>query len=159
ALSTAVAFAGLLLLAAAICACQAIRATAQRQRADRNYELARQAVDNYLSKVTDNERLQETDLHVMRKELLESALPFYEQFAQQEGAGPEQLAERGRAYYRLGQVRTLLGEGEKAHSDLRQMEAIYGQLVASHGDVPEYRRYRALCRYTLAKPFFGSSDQ
>jgi hypothetical protein len=165
ALSTAVAFAGLLVLAAAICAWQAIRATlaeaqvrterdeavAQRQRAKRNYELARQAVENYLSKVTDNERLKETDLHAMRKELLESALPFYEQFAQQEGDDPEQLAERGRAYYRLGQVRDLLGEGEKARSDFRQMEAIFGQLVASHGDVPEYRRYLALCRCALAK--------
>jgi hypothetical protein len=75
--------------------------------------LARQAVENYLSKVTDNERLKETDLHAMRKELLESALPFYEQFAKEESDDPEQAAERGRAYYRLAQVRFLLGESER----------------------------------------------
>jgi tetratricopeptide (TPR) repeat protein len=125
-------------------------AVAQRQRAKRNYELARQAVENYLSKVTDNERLQEADLHVMRKELLESALPFYELFAQQEGDDPEQLAERGRAYYRLAQVRDLMGETEKARADFKQMEAIFEPLVASHRDVPEYRRYLALCRYAHA---------
>jgi hypothetical protein len=126
-------------------------AVAQRQRADRNYELARQAVENYLGKVTDNERLQEADLHGMRKELLESALPFYEKFAQQEGDDPEGAAERGRAYYRLAQVRDLMGETEKARADFKQMETIFAPLVASHHDLPEYRRYLALCRYGLAK--------
>jgi serine/threonine protein kinase/tetratricopeptide (TPR) repeat protein len=126
------------------------QAVAQRQRADRNYELARQAVENYLSKVTDNERLKEADLHGMRKELLESALPFYEKFAQQEGDDPERAAERGRAYYRLAQVRDLVGETEKARTDFRQMETIFAHLVVSHPDVPEYRRYLALCRFALA---------
>ncbi len=125
-------------------------AVAQRQRADRNYNLARQAVENYLGKVTDNERLQEADLHAMRKELLESALPFYEKFAQQEGEDAEGAADRGRAYYRLAQVRDLMGEKEKARADFKQMESIFAPLVASHPDVPEYRRYLALCRYGLA---------
>src|SRR5579883_10455 len=100
-------------------------AVAQRQRADRNYNLARQAVENYLGKVTDNERLQEADLHAMRKELLESALPFYEKFAQQEGEDAEGAADRGRAYYRLAQVRDLMGEKEKARADFKQMESIF----------------------------------
>ncbi len=164
ALSTAVAFACLLVLAAAICAWQAIRATraeaqavtdrdeavAQRQRAKRNYELARQAVENYLSKVTDNERLQQTDLHVMRKELLESALPYYEKFGEQEGDDAEGEAERGRTYYRLAQVRFLLSEREKALSDYKQMESIFAPLAASHSEEPEYRRYLALSRYGMA---------
>src|SRR5579883_415636 len=165
ALSTAVAFAGLLVLAAAICAWQAIRATraeaqaltdrdeavAQRQRAKRNYELARQAVENYLSKVTYNERLKETDLHAMRKELLESALPYYEKFAQQEGDDAEGEAERGRTYYRLAQVRFLLGEEEKALADFKQLETIFAPLEASHSEVPEYKRYLALSRYGMAR--------
>jgi tetratricopeptide (TPR) repeat protein len=164
ALSTAVAFAGLLVLAAAICAWQAIRATraeaqaltdrdeavAQRQRAKRNYELARQAVENYLSKVTDNERLKETDLHAMRKELLESALPYYEKFAQQEGDDAEGEAERGRTYYRLAQVRFLLGEREKALSGYKQMESIFAPLAASYQEEPEYKRYLALSQYGMA---------
>jgi tetratricopeptide (TPR) repeat protein len=131
-------------------------AVAQRQRAKRNYELARQAVENYLGKVTDNERLKEADLHAMRKELLESALPFYEKFAQQEGDDPEGAAERGRAYYRLAQVRDLMGETEKARSDFKQMETIFAPLVDSHRDVPEYRRYLALCRYGLAQSLKNS---
>jgi serine/threonine protein kinase/tetratricopeptide (TPR) repeat protein len=125
-------------------------AVAQRQRAKRNYDLARQAVENYLSKITDNERLKEADLHGMRKELLESALPFYEQFAKEGGDDAEQAAERGRAYYRLGQVRDLLGEGEKAQSDFRKMETIFAQLVDSHPKVADYRRYLALSHYGLA---------
>jgi serine/threonine protein kinase/tetratricopeptide (TPR) repeat protein len=178
-LATATAFALLLLAGALFSAVQAWRATAaerkaleneaqasrerdeavaQRQRADLNYQLARQAVENYLSKVTDNERLKEADLHAMRKELLESALPFYEKFAQQEGDDPEQAAERGRAFYRLAQVCDLLGEDEKARADFRLMETIFAQLVASHSDAPEYRRYLALCRYALANSLTNSSQ-
>jgi serine/threonine protein kinase/tetratricopeptide (TPR) repeat protein len=170
-LATAAAFALFLVLAALFSAFQAWRAraaerraldneaqasrerdeaVAQRQRARRNYDLARQAVENYLSKVTDNERLKEADLHAMRKELLESALPFYEKFAKEERDDPEQAAERGRAYYRLGQVRDLLGEGEKAQSDFRKMETIFAQLVDSHPKVGDYRRYLALSHYGLA---------
>jgi serine/threonine protein kinase/tetratricopeptide (TPR) repeat protein len=178
-LATGMAFALLLLLGALFSAFQAWRAraaeqkaleneaqanrerdeaVAQRQRADRNYQLARQAVENYLSKVTDNERLKQTDLHAMRKELLESALPFYEKFAQQKGDDPEQAAERGRAFYRLAQVRNLLGEEEKARADFRQMETIFAQLVASHSDAPEYRRYLALCRHALANSLTNSGQ-
>jgi tetratricopeptide (TPR) repeat protein len=170
-LATAAAFALFLVLAALFSSFQAWRAraaelraldneaqvsrerdeaVAQRQRADRNYVLARQAVENYLSKVADNERLKGADLHDMRKELLESALRFYEQFAREKSDDPEQAAERGRAYYRLGQVRELLGEGEKARSDFRQMETIFAQLAGSHAEVPEYRRYLALSHYALA---------
>jgi tetratricopeptide (TPR) repeat protein len=86
----------------------------------------------------------------MRKELLESALPFYEKFARQEGDDPEQAAERGRAYYRLAQVRNLLGEDEKAQADYRQMETIFAQLAAAHPEVPDYRRYLALSQSGLA---------
>jgi serine/threonine protein kinase len=170
-LATAAAFALFLIVAALFSAFQAWRAraaelraieneaqasrerdeaVAQRQRADRNYALARQAVDNYLSKVADNERLKGADLHGMRKELLESALRFYEQFTREKSDDPEQAAERGRAYYRLGQVRDLIGEGEKARSDFRQMETIFAQLVNSHPKVGDYRRYLALSHYALA---------
>jgi tetratricopeptide (TPR) repeat protein len=171
-LATAAAFALLLVLGALFSALQAWRArvaehraieneaqanrerdeaVAQRQRAKGNYDLARQAVENYLVKVTDNERLQQTDLLAMRKELLESALPFYEKFARQEGEDPEQAAERGRAYYRLAQVRDLLGEKEKAWSDFRQMETIFAQLAAAHLEVPDYRRYLALSQFARAR--------
>jgi serine/threonine protein kinase len=171
-LATAAAFALLLVLGALFSGLQAWRAraaelraieneaqanrerdeaVAQRQRAKENYDLARQAVENYLIKVTDNERLKETDLHAMRKELLESALPFYEKFARQEGEDPEQAAERGRAYYRLAQVRDLLGEREKAWSDFRQMETTFAQLTAAHPEVPDYSRYLALSQFARAR--------
>ncbi|MFL5240707.1 MAG: protein kinase domain-containing protein [Gemmataceae bacterium] len=170
-LATVTAFALLLILGIVITAFQAWRArsaeakaleneasagrerdeaVAQRQRADRNYQLARQAVENYLSKVADNERLKEVDLHAMRKELLESALPFYEKFAQQEGDDPEQAAERGRAYYRLAQVLERVGDGEKARTHFRQMETVFAQLTASHPEMADYRRYLALSRFALA---------
>jgi serine/threonine protein kinase/tetratricopeptide (TPR) repeat protein len=178
-LATAAAFALLLVLGIVFSAVQAVRArtaerqaleneaeanrerdeaVAQRERADRNYELARQAVDNYLSKVTDNERLQQADLHAMRKELLESALPFYEKFARQEGDDPAGAAERGRAYHRLGRVRETLGEHEEARADFGQMDTIFAPLAAAHPDVPDFRRYLALSRFELARSLTNTNQ-
>jgi tetratricopeptide (TPR) repeat protein len=53
---------------------------------------------------------------------------------------------RSHADYRLAQVRDLMGKKEKARADFKQMETIFAPLVDSHRDVPEYRRYLALCR-------------
>src|SRR5262249_12530542 len=77
----------------------------RRAEANRNFALARRAVEDYLAKVTENKRLTEADFHPLRKELLEAALPFYEQFVRQAENDPALRAEQGRAYERLGKVR------------------------------------------------------
>src|SRR5262249_29048749 len=59
-----------------------------RARADRHFAVAKEAVDQYLSKVTDNLKLTQADFFQLRKDLLETALPFYQQFADQESQDP-----------------------------------------------------------------------
>jgi tetratricopeptide (TPR) repeat protein len=44
-----------------------------------------------------------------------------------------------------------MGETEKARADFKQMESVFAPLAASHPEVPEYRRYLALCQYGLAR--------
>jgi serine/threonine protein kinase/tetratricopeptide (TPR) repeat protein len=146
-LRVAAVFMGLLVIAAAVSTWQAIRArqaerTAEqkRQEADRNFTLARRAVENYLAKVTENRRLTEVDLHGLRKELLEAALPFYEQFVQQSENDPALRAEQGRAYERLGKVRHLLGEVGKALAHFQEMKAIFEELTKLYPEVADYRQ-------------------
>src|SRR6516162_395785 len=154
ALSTAVAFAGLLVLAAAICAWQAIRATraevqarsdrdaaeAARGLADKNFRLATDSVDKYLSKVTDNPKLKEADFNQLRKELLETALPFFEQFAEQESPDPDLRAARGRAYHRLAKIREAMGDRDAAVADWRKALQLLEPLVEEFPAVADYRQ-------------------
>jgi serine/threonine protein kinase len=102
ALAVAAAFVLLMLAGTAVSTWQAARATraeaqtraerdaaqAARERADQNFKLATDAVEKYLSKVTDNPKLVQADFNQLRKELLETAVPFYQKFAEQESKDP-----------------------------------------------------------------------
>jgi serine/threonine-protein kinase len=112
----------------------------QREESNRNFALARQAVEDYLAKVTENKRLTEADLHSLRRDLLQAALPFYEKFVEQTENDPALRAEQGRAYERLGKVRNLLGESDKALANFRQMQAIFEELTQLHPDAGDYRQ-------------------
>jgi serine/threonine protein kinase/Flp pilus assembly protein TadD len=154
ALATAAAFAGLLVLAAGVSAWQAWRARqaeaqaraerdaaqAARERADQNFALAKDAVDKYLSKVTDNVKLSQDDFHQLRKELLETALPFYQKFADQEGQDPELRAARGQAYHRLAVLRDDMGDRATALADYRRALEILEPLVVEFPAVAPYRK-------------------
>src|SRR5262249_18444983 len=118
---------------------EATNARYERNEANRNFALARQAVEDFLTKVTENKRLKEADLHALRKALLESALPFYEEFAQRRSDDPELKAEQGRAFERLAKVRSVLGERERALADYQQMEAIFRELATLNPTTASYR--------------------
>jgi serine/threonine-protein kinase len=112
----------------------------QKAQAERNLALAKLAVDNFLNQVTENPRLKLSDLNDLRKELLESALPYYEEFAQQQRNDPESEAERGRALYRLAKVRAILGENEQALAAYEQMKQIFVPLAQSQPERGDFRR-------------------
>jgi serine/threonine protein kinase/tetratricopeptide (TPR) repeat protein len=118
---------------------QETRARAERDKAQAHFELAQDAVNKYLAAVTLNPKLREKDFFQLRKELLETALPFYEKFARENSDDPEMEAARGRAYHRLAEVRHALGELEAAAADYREMRAVFARLVEAFPGEPAYR--------------------
>jgi tetratricopeptide (TPR) repeat protein len=112
----------------------------QKQQAEHNLALAKKAVDEFLNQVTENPRLNQTDLNDLRKLLLESALPFYEEFLHQRAIDAEPEEEWGRALYRLAKVRAILGENDQALAAYQQMGDIFAALVQNHPDSGAYRR-------------------
>ena len=139
-LATASGFAALLALGAALSTWQAVRATRAEARANRerasataNYELARGAVDSYLSAITEDPDLNRADFHRLRGKLLETALPFYQSLIRGAPGDRRQEAEQARAYHRLGWVYYRTGAMETALADYRQAQAILERLVAAPG--------------------------
>jgi serine/threonine protein kinase/tetratricopeptide (TPR) repeat protein len=117
------------------------RALAEKSRADKNFALARKAVEDYLTRVTDDPELKDrTDFTSLRKRLLESALPFYQQFALELGEKPEARAERGQVLIKLAQVQIESGRLDEAVKVFRQAREGYAQAVA---DSPNTFHYRA----------------
>ncbi|MCO6457536.1 MAG: serine/threonine protein kinase [Pirellulaceae bacterium] len=85
-----------------------------RQRAETNQQLARGAVDRFLVQVSSNVLLNEPGLQALRRQLLESAVEYFQQIADNAQGDPAARIDLATAYGRQAQLRFELGEIEKA---------------------------------------------
>jgi serine/threonine-protein kinase len=88
---------------------QKAEAQGQRDRAERNFRLAREAVDRYLTRVSEDDRLKVQALEPLRRDLLETARGFYDRFLEQARDDLGLRAEQGRAYGRLADITQQVG--------------------------------------------------
>ncbi|MBK1881320.1 serine/threonine protein kinase [Luteolibacter pohnpeiensis] len=109
-----------------------------RQESEQNYQRARTAVEVYLSNVTADSRLEGEEFRTLRKELLETALPFYAELGKN-GTTPELLHDRSWALDRLGTVYHEIGDRQKAIDSMREAATIEEQLVEKFPDHADYR--------------------
>jgi len=94
----------------------------QRLRAEENFDIARRAVDEYLSQVSESELLSVPGLQPLREDLLRAALTFYAEFTQERADDPTIQQELASAHFRLGRIHSELGD--KVSSRAANNEAI-----------------------------------
>jgi tetratricopeptide (TPR) repeat protein/predicted Ser/Thr protein kinase len=123
-----------------------------RELAEFRFTQAERAVEEYLDGIENNEQLKEADFLELRKRLVASAIPFYEEFVQQRPGDKAIEIKRGRAYGRLGFIRKLMGEWEQAATDFEQMRAIFNRLETTDSNV---RRELARSHSGLASTLVG----
>jgi serine/threonine-protein kinase len=108
-----------------------------RKEAQANFEMASQAVEDYLFKVAEDDRLKQQDLFELRKKLLASAQEFYTRFVVARKEDPELELALGRAYSRLGLLHQELGETKPGREKLLQATALLQRLTTRYPDNPE----------------------
>jgi serine/threonine-protein kinase len=113
-------------------------AEANFARAESNFRKAREAVDEYFTKVSENKLLNVPGLQPLRKELLESARKYYEQFLRDHGSDRSVRAETAEACYRLGFVAMEVGTPAEAARDFQEAAAMYDALARDHPAEPRY---------------------
>ena len=118
----------------------AARESKLRTLAEENLDMAQKAVDGYLTRVADDERLKQDDFHKLRTELLETAIPFYERFAEQKPNDARNKENQANAYARLASIHGESGQHQKSVSEYEQSIAIQEQLISEDPDKPEYQR-------------------
>ncbi len=136
----------------------AAKAEAQKGEADRlrrqaedNFRLARQAVDDYTGKLSEDENWRVEDL---REVLLKSSLDFYQKLVKQAGDDPILRASQGRAYLRLAQISGELGAKEaKALGLYRQAQAVFEELLREYPDDRHHQRELAQVFYHLGRAY------
>jgi tetratricopeptide (TPR) repeat protein len=131
------------------------RLQAALQEAEANFRLARQAVDDYSTKVSEDKRLKE-NFRPLRKELLETVVPFYEQFVAQHGEDPGLQSELARACMRLGAITQEIGDQNKAISSYQQAVSRLVQLTRSYPLRTDYQLDLARC-YGVLGPLYQAT--
>jgi eukaryotic-like serine/threonine-protein kinase len=116
---------------------EAARKEEQRQLAEKNFGLARDAVDRMLTEVAEVDLADVPQMQQVRKRILEKARQFYQQFLKQKGTDASVLREAGRAHLRLGQIGELLGDHVEAERAYRRGLDLLTPLVRDDHDPPE----------------------
>ncbi len=145
-LATGALLASTLLLATGVSAFYAIQADGQRQVAEKNFQRARTAVDEYLTRVSEEELLNSPGLQPLRKDLLELALKYYQEFVAQRRDDATLQAALGAAHFRVGQIISQIGSKTEALTAHRMALEIRERLVAQ--DPEEMSHWIGLCRAT-----------
>jgi tetratricopeptide (TPR) repeat protein len=106
----------------------------QQQLAEENYQLARDAVEHYLTRVADHPRLQVGGLRSVRRELLEEASRFYDRFIQKREGDPKLERELAQAYSKSAFLAQEMGLNPEARKRYQQACGLWEELVAAHPD-------------------------
>jgi tetratricopeptide (TPR) repeat protein len=101
ALTTASLLLLVLLAGVGISTWEAIRAKAKGEEAEANFRKACQAVDDQFTLISQSKLFEAPGFQDLRKELLESALKYYQEFLQQRPDDPELQVQVAAAYLRL----------------------------------------------------------
>jgi tetratricopeptide (TPR) repeat protein len=103
----------------------------ERNEAEANFRKARQAVDDQFTLVSESKLFNAPGFQSLRKDLLESALKYYEDFLRQRPGDPELQAEVAAAHLRLYQIYEAI-DGSYSPGSIQQLEqgvAIVEQLL------------------------------
>jgi eukaryotic-like serine/threonine-protein kinase len=121
----------------------------ERSKAESNFRRGRSAVDEYFTTISESKLLDVPGLQPLRKELLESAQRYYQDFLRDRGEDRSVRAEAAAALFRVAQVTGLIARAEDAVRIYRQAIALYRDLVLAQPQNMNYRNALAFCRSSL----------
>jgi serine/threonine protein kinase len=131
----------------------------QRIQAEANFQKAREAVDEYFTRVSESTLLNVPGLQPLRRELLESARKYYQDFLGQRSDDPNVRAEVGAASYRVAIITEMLGTASEARPALEQARAVYLGLTRDHPSVTKYWVDLAICDNDLGRFHHQANDR
>jgi len=119
----------------------------QRDRADKNFHQALRAVDDYLTQVSENRLLKSPvpGLQPLRKELLETALKYYQAFVEEHPDEPAVRSELARAYFRVGSIQEEIATKAEAVQAYQSSRALWERLVHDHPANSGFQQQLAEC--------------
>ena len=133
-------------------------ASEQRARAEANFAMARAAVDDSLGQISDSQLKSVPGLQPLRRDLLRSALRFYENFVKERGDDPTLKAGLAAAQLRLAKIQHEMGTEPQAQDTLRQAMELYEAAARNRPDDLSLRDGLAQCCVRLGTALLPSDQ-
>jgi len=105
-------------------------------RQNRTLSFARDALEATPNQIAEDPRLLEKNVLTLRRELLATAIPYFEKLSSQKSDDANLTAERGATYGRLANLRLELGELDAAQADFQNMTRVFEELMQVFPDNP-----------------------
>jgi tetratricopeptide (TPR) repeat protein/serine/threonine protein kinase len=123
------------------------RAEVNLRKAEENFAKARAAVNDYLTAVSEDERLKAPGLLGLRNQLLRSAEQFYKQFLKERGDDPTLRRELAGIYFKIGEINRDLGKLPEARPAYAEAQRLYEALAKESPDDPALQHGLAMAFY------------
>ncbi len=123
------------------------RAVGALRKAEEHFARARAAVNDYLTAVSEDERLKAPSLRGLRIQLLQSALRFYQQFVRERGNDPTLRRELAGVYYKVGEIFRDLGQLKTSKAMYDQAVRLYKALASESPNDPDLQHGLAMAFY------------
>ncbi len=127
------------------------QAEEQKHQAESNFAKAQKAVDDYFTTVSESQLMRVPGMQPLRRELLQSALAFYQDFLKERGDNPTLRGELAAAYLRVGRIRSELEEGNEANKAYEKAREVYEALTKAVPESVEWRHGLAQCYFWLGR--------
>src|SRR5206468_587826 len=121
------------------------RLRGERDRAEKNFQMAMQAVDEMLTEVGEEQLATEPRMEEKRKALLGKALALYQEFLQQKSDDLRVRLETALAYRRMADIFRLLEQHDEALDAYDHAIILLGRLQDGAPEKPEYRQQLGYC--------------
>jgi hypothetical protein len=125
-------------------------AESRRREAVQNLSKAREVVDHLVTRLAELKLKDMPQMELLRRDLLENAVKYYQDFARQSEDDPETRLELARAQRRLGDYYQQLDQRDAANNVLSEALASLESLNADFPGVASYRQELALANQSLA---------
>ena len=127
---------------------QTREAERQRERADASFRQAHQAVNQFCLRVSQ-ELNDVPGLQPLRKQLLESALRYYQTFLRERDQDPKLREELAEAHWEAGKINGVLGFAGKTRAAYEKALAIYQDLLRAEPNNVHFQRQVAALHHDL----------
>jgi serine/threonine-protein kinase len=123
----------------------------ERDRARKDYEQARQIVDDFFVKISDDNMRRVPGMQAVRKEFLEAALRYYQGFLHQHADDASLRTLLAETHYNVGKVALEIGKLTDAEKAFRKALGVYKELLAAQPADRKLKRATATCWIGLAR--------